>query len=221
MIFLSFAVLANFSACRQWNNLIGKDNKDDAAASNTPAPAPAPTPAPAPPPGPSQFDVFTDQGGVLHDSEGAITTDGIIHYDVRNSTPSPEGSQYIHTHVEEDHSGQHIRFTFDKNNNGRTVDLSAFTTISFFIRLDRRHLPADDCNIYFEDGAGHNKDIEIRDLPGINTNTLAWQSIDLPVSALSGLDLSKMKTAFGIHPTAADPVAVGPHVDLDAIVWKR
>lgn len=223
-ILLVFTVLAYFPACTQWNKMMGKDTKDENNSASTAPPSGAPpaNPPSKPPPGP--FAVFTDAAGVLQDSDGGIVASGgntiPIHFDLRNSTDAPEGIQWAHCHCENDHVTGHIKFTFDKNNTGRTIDLSAYKTITFFMRLDRRHLPADNNNVYFEDGAGKSVDIEIRDIPGVNIDTLAWQNLSIPVSMLTGLDLTKMRVMFGIHPLAADTTAVGPHVDLDGIVWK-
>lgn len=202
LVALGLASLLGLSACH--SKLLG-NNDDDNSSNSSPAPAPEATPTPTQA---TQFNVYGQASGyeMVTDSNAGFLRDGPVndpmHFDEHTDPTLPAGAQrFIHIHME--HVTGHIRFSVDKNGTGHRADLSGQTGLHFMIQLDHRYLPGDKFFIYFEDDT-HEKEIEFPNLPGINLDTLAWQTIDVPMSMLSGLDLTKMKTIFGTHSTAAE-----------------
>jgi hypothetical protein len=209
LLFAATMGLCVLSACH--SKLLG-NNDDDNPSSAAPAPAPAPGTT-------SQFNVYGQDSGyeMVTDSNAGFLRDGPVndpmHFDEHTDPTLPAGAQkYIHCHLE--HVTGHIRFSVDKNGTGHTVDLSHQTGIHFMIRLDHKYLPGDHFWLYFEDATAE-KMIEFPNVPGINLDTLAWQTLELPMSSLSGLDLTKMKTIFGVHSTAAELTDENNHSHCD------
>lgn len=229
---LALSALLIFPGCDNFNKLLGTD-KNDTHASAFPAPAP----------GNLHYPIYRDFGGSFNeDPQFQMVGDGLnasngmelleeyhtTEVESQNFTAlhngvvhAGEGTKWVRINTDTDGSGRWIT-TFDKNNVGRTVDLSGRNLIVFMIRVfnDERPVePADQISLTVEDGAGHNAHVPLKNVQNFNPNSFDWQAVQVPVSAFAGLDLSKIKQPFGLtYGTLAQQTPLV--LDFDDIWWE-
>jgi hypothetical protein len=119
--------------------------------------------------------------------------------------------------------GRNDGWTFDRFFRGETQDLSAFSggQLRFSIRIDHTFTPGELLTVSLEDGNGGVATVALTSIVGFNSAMPGqWQSIFIPISAFSGIDLTKVKIPYEINnaSSAGTPSFV---LDEDFIQWLR
>lgn len=208
--FLFFSALILFSGCNSVERLLGEDDDDEVVS-------PAPDPQAAPP-AVGRYDLYRDNGGAMNtDPESQMSVNGLT-LENRPLPDAGEGEQYVRIHTDLD--GGTWTMTFDQNGTGRTVNLSEFSRVIWLMRLIRPIVPEDQIAIRVEDGNGTEASIPIQSISGFNSDSFIWQQIQIPTSALNGLDLSAIREPFGLTVgTLGNDIHLD--IDFDDVRWER
>lgn len=211
--------MVGFSGCNSIERLLGEDDDDDHVSNVNPGPAPAPTPAPG---SSERYDLYKDGGGALNTDPQAGAEVNATTLSRRGDGPG-EGTEFLRVHVSSTpYIPCSVSITFDNGGTGRTVDLSGRTNITFMFRYMRAIQAGDMVNFTVEDGNGVVATFPVQNLSGLNPNQpgSVWQTVSIPVSALAGLDLTKIKKPFGLATGASMANGLHQDYDFDDIRWE-